>query len=265
MRDQGSAILLNLYFGPQVNAAYGIASQVSAQANQLSASMVGAFAPEITASEGRGDRTRMLSLSNQASKLGTLLMLVFAVPLMVEMDYVLELWLKTPPEHAATFCRLILASFLIERLTTGFMLAVNARGRVAAYQATVGGTLLMTLPIAWFTLKLGGSPTSVGWAFIVTMVVASIGRALWVRKLFKMPISIWLTKVVIACSFVTLCSLALAEIPHLFMEKSLSRLFSVIGVSVLAWTLCQKWALSHSEKQLIANGLSKLKRNFRGK
>lgn len=262
LRDQGSAILLNLYFGPQVNAAYGIATQVSSQTNQLSASMVGAFAPEITASEGRGDRTRMLSLSNQASKLGTLMVLVFAIPLMVEMDYVLKLWLKTPPEHAAMFCRLILITFLIDRLTTGFMLAVSAHGRIAAYQATVGASLVLTLPIAWIGLNAGLPATSVGFAFILTMIITSLGRAFWARKLFGMPLSDWLLKVVLGCTVVASSSFAFALIPHFGMESSFLRLLAVSGANVFAGTLSLIWALSSSEKRFLRNGFDTIITKF---
>jgi len=257
LRDQGSAILLNLYFGPQLNAAYGIASQVSSQTNQLSASMVGAFAPEITASEGRGDRVRMLSLSNQASKLGTLMVLVFAIPLMLEMDYVLKLWLHTPPEHAATFCRFILITFLIDRLSTGFMLAVSAYGRIAAYQATVGGSLLLTLPIAWIALKSGLSPTSVGWAFLLTISITSIGRAFWARRLFGMPLRSWLTSVVYGCCIVAFSSLVLAYVPRFGMEMSFLRLVVVASVSTAVGAISLIWVLNASEKQFLRRGIRK--------
>jgi O-antigen/teichoic acid export membrane protein len=142
MRDQGSAILLNMYYGPVMNASFGVARQVSSATNQLSAAMAGAFAPEITACEGRGDRARMLMLSQCVSKLGTILMILLAVPLIIETEYVLRIWLKTPPEHAVSFCRLILTMFLIDRLSSGHMLAVSAHGKIARYQATLGTILL---------------------------------------------------------------------------------------------------------------------------
>jgi O-antigen/teichoic acid export membrane protein len=103
LRNQGTVILLNLFFGPKMNAAFGIANQVSGQANQLAAAMIGAFSPEITASEGRGDRARMISLSIRSSKFGTILVMLFAIPLMVEMTYILKLWLREPPLYTGLF------------------------------------------------------------------------------------------------------------------------------------------------------------------
>jgi O-antigen/teichoic acid export membrane protein len=249
LRNQGSsAILLNIFFGPRVNAAYGIANQVSAQTNQLSAAMMGAFSPEITSCEGRGDRERMLSLSLRSTKFATILILLFAIPLMVETEYVLKLWLRQPPEYTAMFCRLILTTFLIDRLTSGYMLAVNAHGRIAAYQATLGTSLVMTLPLAWLFLKLDYPSTSVGVAFIITMTFCSLGRVFWVQRLFGMPASKWLT-VFIPCSLVATAATISALLPRCFLSPSFNRLVlttaSCIVVSLLTSFF---WALNDSER-----------------
>ena len=155
LTGQGTAVLLNLFFGAKINAAYGIANQVSSQTNQLSTSMIGAFTPEITASEGKGERERMLRLSQRANKIGTILVVFFAIPLLAEMDYVLKLWLISPPPFTGLFCQLILITMIIDRLSTGYMVSVNAHGKIAGFQATIGFLKIMTLPLAWLFLKLG--------------------------------------------------------------------------------------------------------------
>lgn len=263
LRDQGSAILLNLFFGPRVNASYSIATQVSSQTNQLSAAMLGAFSPEITASEGRGQRARMLALSNTASKFGTMLVLLFAIPLLVEMDYVLKLWLATPPQYATEFCRLILITFLIDRLSSGAMLAINAHGKIAAYQITVGILLLCTLPIAWVFLKIGMNPTSIGFAFIITMLAASIGRMACVRKTLGMSAKEWLKDVIFACGMIAGGSLIFSFIPFYLMPESFLRLILVTLCStaaylIIAWTI----ALKPSERTKIASQVQKIRSRF---
>jgi len=265
LRDQGSAILLNLYFGPNVNAAYGIANQVSSQTNHLAAAMLGAFSPEITASEGRGDRERMLSLALRSCKFGAILVMLFAVPIMAEMDYVLILWLRVPPDHTALFCRLILCTFLINRLTAGYMLAVNAHGRIAAYQATLGTSLLFTLPLAWLFLKLGYAPTSVGVAFIITMVVCSLGRVYWVRRLLGVPVSRWLATVVLPCAIVAITAAFAATAPRLFLPPSFLRLVLATAASVAA-TLLVTWfiAFDTREREFISKNMRRMYSKFRG-
>lgn len=234
LRDQGTSILLNLKFGPGLNAAYGIANQVCAQTNQLSAAMLGAFSPEITASEGRGDRDRMLSLSLRACKYGTVLVMLFAIPLLVEMDYALNIWLRKPPLYTVLFCRLILCTFLIERLSAGYTLAVNAHGKIAAYQATVGVSLLLTLPLAWLFIKLGYAPTSVGVAFIITMAFCAFGRIFWVRHIFGVPVRNWLITVAVPCAIVASTSTIAAMAPRWFFQASLLRLVLTFAFSVIA-------------------------------
>jgi O-antigen/teichoic acid export membrane protein len=256
LRDNGSAILLNLFFGPKLNASFGIAKRVSAMTTQLASSMLGAFSPEITASEGRGDRSHMIKLSLRACKFGTILVMFFSIPLIVEMDYVLKLWLQTPPPYTGTFCKLILFTFLIDRLSSGYMLAVNAYGKIAFYQATLGTTLILTLPLAWFFLKLGYAPTTVGVAFVITMTGCSIGRVFWVRRLLKIPIHRWIITVVLPCSLVAIVSTFSAIAPAWFLTPSflrlsLTTLASVFSSFMAVWLI----ALTDDEKEFFRQNI----------
>lgn len=227
LRDQGSAILLNLFFGPSVNAAYSIATQVTIQTNQLSSALVGAISPEITASEGRGDRVRMLLLAQRTSKFSTILVIIMAIPLITEMNYVLTLWLKTPPPYTALLCQLILVTFLIDRLSSGYMLAIYAHGKIAGYQATIGLSLLLTLPLAWLLFTAGFDPTSIGIAFIVTMTAVTLGRVLWGHILFGIQVRSWLVSVVWPSTIVALITTFAALSLLSLMSSSFLRAFLV--------------------------------------
>jgi O-antigen/teichoic acid export membrane protein len=259
LRNQGTAILLNIYFGPKVNAAYAIANQVSSQTNNLSAAMMGAFTPEITASEGRGDRKRMISLSIRACKMSTILVLFFAVPLIIEMDYVLKLWLVEPPAHTSILCRSIVITFLIDRLTSGYMVAINAHGRIAAYQVTLGTILVLTLPLAWFFLNQGWPPGSVGYVFIITMTCCSLGRIIWVKIILDIPVSRWIKESFYPCLLVFFITLVSSLIPAFALHVSLSRLFLTTSISicmilVATWTV----ALNNSERSYVIKYFNKL-------
>jgi O-antigen/teichoic acid export membrane protein len=256
LRNQGVIILLNLYFGPKVNSAYGISSVVSAQTGMLSNSMLGSFSPEIVASEGKGDRTRMIDLSIGACKLGTLLVMFFAIPLMVEMDYVLKLWLQDPPPYTATFCQLMLIMFMIDQLTVGYMVAVSAHGRIAAYQATLGTLAYMNLPLAWLFLKFGYTPTSVVVAFIITSVILSLGRVFWGRRLLGMSVNRWLTDVVLPCTVVATISTFAALASVWWLQPSFSRLVLEVVVSVTVTALASWFfALDYRERTFILQNI----------
>jgi len=240
VRDQGAAILLNLHFGPKINAAYGIANQVAAAANMFTNAMFGALSPEMASSEGRGDRARMLYLAQCASKLGTILIMLFAIPLITEMDYVLNLWLRNPPAYAALFCQLILVTMLIDRLSAGSMLAVNAHGKIAVYQVTLGICYILTLPLAWIFLKMGAPPPSIGFAFIIIMSIITIGRTFLMRRLLAVSLRQWAREVLLPCVGTALVSVVAVSVPVLLLDPSFTRLaittaFGMLTVVLTAW------------------------------
>lgn len=266
LRDQGTAMLLNIRFGTTVNASYGIAGQVSSATNQLSSAMMGAFSPEIITSEGGGDRKRMLSYAQRANKYGTILILLFAIPLLIELNYVLHLWLKNPPQYTAAFCILILVAFAFDRLTSGYMLAVAADGRIAAYQATMGGALLLTLPIAWFILKYGGSPPSVCIAFIVTALLGSFGRVLWVKHLLGVPIGDWLRYSVLPCFTVVFLSTIVGLVCTQIMPSTFYRLMCVCACT-FATSLLTIWffAADPGERNFFKNSARRICEKLTGR
>ena len=258
-RIQGSNILINIYFGPVVNAAYGIANQVTTQIDSLSAAMMGAISPEITALEGSGQREKMIDLALRACKFGTLLVLLFAIPFMIEADYILHIWLITPPQHTAVLCQFMMATFIVDKLAAGYMYAVNAYGKIAAYQATVGTMLLMTLPLAFLFCELGMPPVSIGVAFLLVQILCSIGRILWARQLFKISIKHWIIKVVQPCLLVLITSFLVISIPRLFLQQGIVRLaiICIANISILV-IVCRKIALTNEENIFVMTGLKKI-------
>ncbi len=252
LRYQGMTILLNLYYGPKVNAAFGIANVVSVQSGILSTAMLGSFSPEITASEGRGDRARVLSLALRTCKFGTLLVMLFAIPIMVEIDYVLKLWLLEPPAYTGLFCQLMLVVVLIDQLTVGHMIAVSAHGKIGAYQATLGSIQILSLPLAWLFLTFGFAPTSVVFALIITSSICALGRVLWGRYLLSMPVHRWLTNVIMPCAVVAATSSFAALAIAWWLPPSFSRLASVTAASVTVAGLASWFiALDVSEREFL--------------
>ncbi|GAB3769373.1 hypothetical protein GCM10028818_05340 [Spirosoma horti] len=152
-RIQGLAIILNLFLGSAINAAYGIANQIAAQINFFSATMLQAMNPQIIKSEGQGDRLRMLRLSMMASKLGLFLLSIIAIPCIFEMQNILNIWLKNVPAYTVIFCDLILVSVMVNQLTIGLQTAFQAIGKIRSYQSIVGSILILNVPIAYFLLK----------------------------------------------------------------------------------------------------------------
>jgi O-antigen/teichoic acid export membrane protein len=265
IRLQGPAILLNLFFNATVNAAYGLANTVSTQTANLSSSMVNALSPEITASEGRGDRARMLEYSLRACKFSTLLIMLFAVPLVMEMDYVLKIWLRDPPEYTTVFCQLMLIVCLMDYISIGHVIAVNAGGKIAAYQAVLGILNMLTIPLAWFFLKRGYAPTSVGAAIVIMCTISSIVRVLWAQHQFNMSVWRWVKEVVLACTAVATGAVLASGCFYWFLPSSFVRLMlvtatSITVIGILGWFI----VLNSRERMFLTESTSKVIRKITG-
>lgn len=224
LRAQGIVILINRAFGPKVNAAMTIGNTVSAQTSTLSGAMQGAFSPAIMNAYGAGDFVRMRALAYRACKFGSLLLLLFLLPLSLELPYVLELWLKEPPQYTAGLCWCVLAMILIDKTSIGHMIAVNARGKIAVYQAFLGSALIATLPLAWLFVKLGWGVYSVGIAMVLTMAACAWGRVWFARGLVGMSARYWLFRIFIPILVVIGLAGGIGYLPQLFFEPSFLRL-----------------------------------------
>lgn len=259
-RSQGIAILLNRHteFGPMRNSSMTVANQIAYHTDTLASSMVGAFQPAIANAYGAGDLEKMRSLAYCACKYGTLLSMIFAIPLALELPEVLRLWLGEPPVYAAGFCWCILAQHLIDRASVGHMLAVNASGKIAAYQAFLGGAIILTLPLAWFMLSASCGIYSAGWAMILTMLICSLGRVWFARKIVGMSARQWLFRIVMPVCWLLILTLAIGMGPRLIMPASFLRVVVttlVIGIFLLSFGFFI--VLDSKERQFVVNRIRK--------
>lgn len=161
IKNQGIAMLLNVFFGVIVNAAYGIANQVNGQLSFMANTMVKAIQPQLVQSEGAGNRMRMLKLSILACKAPTVLLIILLIPCTIKMDFILHLWLDTVPKHTVVFCQLILAYTIVYQSFHGIDLSIHACGKIRNYQLVVYGIQILTLPIGYCVLKAGFPAASV--------------------------------------------------------------------------------------------------------
>lgn len=165
LKSQGINILLNMFFGPVVNAARGIAYQVNAAVNQFVINFHTAARPQITKYYAAGEKEQMMSLVFKSSKYSYYLLFILSMPVLLETNYLLTLWLKNLPEYVVLFTRLVIITALIDTLSYPLITAALATGEIKRYQLIVGGVQLMSLPISFCFLKLGFAPQ-------ITMVVA---------------------------------------------------------------------------------------------
>ena len=187
-RTQGLSIILNIFFGTVVNAAYGIAQQIAGQVGFFSSTMLRAINPQIMKSEGMGERQRMLRISMMASKFGFFLLAFIAVPCIFEMPAILKIWLKNVPDNTVMFCSLVLVATMINQLTIGLQSAVQATGQIKIYQSVVGSILLLNLPVAYLLLKAGFPAYSIMISFICIEFIACMFRLFFLKKIAGLSI-----------------------------------------------------------------------------
>lgn len=256
-RSQGLSIILNIFLGTTVNAAYGIANQVAAQSGFFSYTMLKAITPQIMKSEGMNDRDRMLRLTMIASKFGFFLVAIIAIPVIFEMPAILKWWLTDVPEYTVIFCTLCLISILANQLTIGLQFAIQATGRIKVYQIIIGGMMLLTLPIGYLLLKFGLAPYFVLISSIAIEIACCFFRVFFLHKKGGMSISDYLKKVILKeiiplVAIITTCWL-ITHFIHMEYRFVITTLISAIVfiISIYLFGLCA------DEKELINNMLSR--------
>lgn len=255
IRNQGLAIVLNLFLGIVVNAAYGIANQVNGQLSSFSTNMVKALYPQIIKSEGSGDRKRMLRLAMLACKLSFFLLSFFAIPVIIEMPFILTLWLKIVPENTVIFCRLILLLSLLQQLSIGLMISVNAVGVIKVYQIVVGSLLILNLPLAYGLIVIGfpGYSVLVGSIFLESFAFGS--RIWFANKIAELNVGLFARGVIFKSILVVIMTTLITMLPRFFLDEGILRAFLTLLISTLSLTLFVIFIGFTSEENLKIKGL----------
>lgn len=248
LRNQAVTILLNQVFTPVVVAARAIATQITSQVNIFSNNFNVGLYPPIIKAYAANERENMFSLIFNGAKITFFLMWVFALPLLIEMDTILQVWLKTPPAGAILFTRLALIEVLINSISAPITTAARAPGKMRTYELSLGILQVSIFFMDWIVLKMGSAAYSVFIVAIVVNLVMFIVRLLIVNKLIELPLLPFLKKVVIPVMIVILTSLILSLAIHWsFPQGIIYAIFSIIlsmffaSVSMYFLGLNKKW------------------------
>jgi O-antigen/teichoic acid export membrane protein len=193
---QVRSLILNVFFGVEINAAEGVSKTASNQLNTVSASMTRALNPQLVKSEGSGDRQRMLKLTELATKFSGFLFALFAIPAIIEMPFLLNLWLKNVPDYAIAFSRLLLVGLLFEKFTFEITNAVRANGNIKALTIMESVIALLTIPTAIVVFKLGYPPYSIFIIYIISTLLAAINRFYFARKILNMNVKLFFSNAI---------------------------------------------------------------------
>ena len=251
-KNQGINILLNVFFNPTINAARAIAYQVSTAIYQFVTNFSTAVNPQITKYYANGKKNEMLKLVFQSSKFSYFLLFIISMPLLLETEFLLSVWLKELPEYVVLFTRLVIINTLIDSLSGPLIASALATGRIKKYQIIVGGTMLFNLPVSYIFLKLGYPPQVTMYIAIIIAFINLFLRLVMLERMIQFPVKKYVSDVILKVSFSTLLAYFIPiMIVHIFKDNII-RFFVVSILSVIiAITSIYFVGLSKSDKEVI--------------
>lgn len=259
-QGQGINLLLNVYFGPVVNAARAVAYQVQGAVTQFSNNFMTAVRPQIIKSYAEGNLKDMWKLVYQSSCFSFYLMLLICLPICFEADYVLTLWLGKYPDHTVNFLILIIVLCMIQTLKTPRTTIFHATGKVFWANITVGIVLCLAFPLAYLFLELGGSPESVFGACIISMVLSELVSVFVLRRFLEFSIPRYLLYVHGRCVLVSLISILMPYLLYsIFLPQSFLRLLSTCLLTTLSVVITSLYVGMNSEMRTKLYSLVKKK------
>ena len=177
--------MLNLLFGPAVNAARAIAFQVNSAVGGFVTNFQTALNPQIVKSYAAEDLNYMHKLIFQGAKFSFFLFFTISIPIILETDYILKLWLKLVPEYTVIFTQLVIVNVLIDTLSGPLITAAQASGKIKVYQGVIGGLLLLILPISYTFMKYGYEPQITHLISIVISLISFVIRLIILKNLIQ--------------------------------------------------------------------------------
>ena len=182
VKSQGLNIMLNMFFGTVVNAAFGVARQLEGHVRAFSKNFLFAIYPQITKSYAEGDLSRSCSLVYKGTKYAFILLFLIGLPVMLEADTFLDIWFVEVPEYPAVFVQLTIILSLMEVLLIPMGYINQATGDIKKFQIVSSIAQFVVLPIGYLLLKLGCNPTSVLYTGIATELLTLPWRVIMNKK-----------------------------------------------------------------------------------
>lgn len=255
---QGLNILLNIFFGPAVNAARGIAVQVQSVCQQFCNNFQMALNPQLTKNYAQGDLNNMHRLLVKSSKFSFYILFFIVLPLMFKAEFVLKLWLGIVPEHTITFLRLILIVGLLYTLSNPIIVSVHATGKLKKFQLIEGTMLLTIVPIAYILLKFFGiRPEYVFVVHIVVELCTQYARLRIVLPMIDMKLEDYFRSVIKPILLVVILSPWLPYITNATVHGQWISFFVVCIICVICISGCVYFiGCTNSERMFIKEKLS---------
>lgn len=252
--NQGVTIILNIFFGPAVNAARGIAFQIQGAVMRFVSTFQTAMNPQIIKLYAAGDIHGMEKLVHRGTCFSVYLTLLLSLPVILKTDYLIYLWLGQVPEHLVIFAQLILINILVDMLSNLLSTVAKAHGKIGGYQMSVALILGLNFPLTYLAFYLG-FPAYVSFIVYGCISLVLLGlRLLLIRGMTGLSIRSYVADVIWPIAKVSVLALPLPIYASIILDNSftdvvIASAISVLSVGISVYTL----GLHESEKDLLKN------------
>lgn len=261
---QGVNLLLNVFFGPVLNAAYTIAMQAYSGIRQFCSSFQLATNPQIVKLYATGELEKMQGLLFSVCKFSFFLIFILALPFIVNAHFVLSIWLKEVPTHTESFFILLLLYAFVDVLAYPLDIAAQATGKLKNYSITVSSVVLSTLVFSYIAFSLKAIPESI---YIIAILVSCLGiivRISFLRCMIGLDWFLFIKDVILRILVVGLLSAALPIFLSQIMLNGIKTIVFLFCLSFFASVAMVYFiGLNQSEKRVIKDMCNKILRKVK--
>ena len=263
LKEHGVNILLNMFYGPVVNAARGIATSVNRAIGGFSNNFMVALKPQITKTYASADLKYCHLLVERGSRFSFFILFLIAQPVFFEAEYVLALWLKQYPDHTVNFVRLILILSLVDVLSYTLINLQFATGKIRNYQIAVGGVLLLNFPFSYICLHIGLVPESTLVVAIFIAIACLLLRLIFLRKMAQLSLRSYLKNVCEKVLIVILVASIIPALLHYNLSYGFERMLAVGFICFLSSSITIFYVgCSMEERQFIISKIIAIKQKI---
>lgn len=254
LKNQGLNIMLNLFFGPIVNAARAIATQVNSAINGFVMNFMTALVPQITKAYAQQDFQYLIQCIYRGAKFSYFLLFFLSLPVLVKTDIILKLWLVNVPDTTVNFVRYIIIYSLTDTLSRTTIHANNATGDIRDYQIVMGLFNMLILPCAYIGLKCGIKAESTELITIAFTLVSIFPRLFFVKKHIPISYTDYIKSVLLPIFFTSIVAILPSVSIAMFLSDSWLDLIIIVCVCIFSSAISILFiGLSNTERQFAVN------------
>ena len=233
LNQQGTTVLLNIFFNTAVNAARGLAGTVLSVIEQFVMGFITASVPQLTKYYGAGEQEKFKRLIFNVSQYTLFLMSIIAIPVLLEIDFVLQLWLGIVPDYTAVFIKITIITYLIKYSNIMIDQGLTAIGKVKELSLITAPIYLLNVPLVYLALKIGFEPWSVYIVSMISVLAGFIVNLILLAKYADFPAGEYFVKIFMRNLVLVAISSILPLYLHFIMPSGAIRFCVVCSVSIL--------------------------------